>query len=75
MEKELAESNAKLEKVSNSKIDVESNSNKTNLGHMKIGSSIPTKPSGSKGKNVHIPPFKRNHKEEIKTNFARLDKD
>jgi len=66
LEEELAEYNSKLEKVSNSKIDVEPDSDKTNLGHMKIGSSIPTKPSGSKGKNVYIPPFKMNHKEEVK---------
>ena len=58
MEQELAESKAKLEKLSITKPIVDNRS-----------ISILIKP---KAGNVYIPPFKRNHKEN--PHFARLDK-
>ena len=58
MEQELAESKAKLEKLSITKPIVDNRS-----------VSILIKP---KGGNVYFPHFKRNHKENL--HFARLDK-
>ena len=58
LEQKLAESEAKLENLSNTKLVVDDRS-----------VSVSLKP---KADNVCIPPFKRNHKE--KAYFARLDK-
>ena len=60
LEQELAESKAKLENLSNTKLAVDN----------KFGfDSISLKP---KDKKVYIPLFSRNHKENVY--FARLDK-
>ena len=58
MEQKLVESEAKLENLSNTKLDVDNKS-----------VSVSLKPKTEK---VYIPPFKRNNKE--KTYFARLEK-
>ena len=60
LEQQLAECEAKLENLSNTKLVVDNRS---------IFESVPLKPKVDK---IYIPPFKRNHKE--KAYFARLDK-
>ena len=60
LEQKLAESEAKLENLSNTKLDVD---------NLSVSISIPRKP---KDDRVYIPPFKRNNKE--KAYFAWLDK-
>ena len=60
LEQKLAESEVKLENLSNTKLVVDNRS---------IFVSVPLKPKVDK---IYIPPFKRNHKE--KAYFARLDK-
>ena len=61
LEQKLAESKAKLENLSNTKLLVDDRF---------VFVSVPLKPNADK---VYIPSFKRNHKE--KAYFARLDKD
>ena len=60
MEQKLAKSEAKLENLSNTKLDVD---------NLSVSISIPRKP---KDDRVYIPPFKRNYKQ--KAYFARLNK-
>ena len=60
LEQKLAESEVKLENLSNTKLVVDNRS---------IFVSVPLKPKVDK---IYFPPFKRNHKE--KAYFARLDK-
>ena len=59
LEQKLAEFEAKLENLSNTKLAVDNKS---------VSVSIPVKPKDK----IYIPPYKRNHKE--KAYFARLDK-
>ena len=60
LEQKLAEFEAKLENLSNTKLAVDNKS---------VSVSIPVKPKDK----IYIPPFKRNQKEN--DYFARLDKD
>ena len=60
LQQKLAESKAKLENLSNTKLDVD---------NLSVSISIPRKP---KDDRVYIPPFKRNYKQ--KAYFARLNK-
>ena len=60
LEQKLAESEAKLENLSNTRLVVH---------NRYVSVSIPLKPKDDK---VYIPPFKRNHKQ--KAYFSRLDK-
>ena len=59
LEQKLAEFEAKLENLSNTKLAVDNKS---------VFVSVPVKPKDK----IYIPPYKRNHKE--KAYFARLDK-
>ena len=59
LEQKLAEFEAKLENLSNTKLAVDNKS---------VSVSIPVKPKDK----IYIPPYKRNHKEKVY--FARLDK-
>ena len=60
LEQKLAEFEAKLENLSNTKLAVDNKS---------VSVSIPVKPKDK----IYIPPYKRNHKE--KAYIAGLDKD